>query len=58
MLLNSLTKDKIPDLPKLKAYTDNNFNLVAQTVQFLFDRAENIVGKGQNDGYQHFLLFP
>ena len=21
-------------------------------------RVENIVGKGENDGYQHFLLFP
>ena len=24
----------------------------------VFDRVENIVGKGQNAGYQHFLLFP
>ena len=23
-----------------------------------FDRIENIVGKGENAGYQHFLLFP
>ena len=23
-----------------------------------FDRVENIVGKGENAGYQHFLLFP
>ena len=23
-----------------------------------FDRLENIVGKGENAGYQHFLLFP
>ena len=23
-----------------------------------FDRAENIVGKGENAGNQHFLLFP
>ena len=22
------------------------------------DREENIVGKGENAGYQHFLLFP
>ena len=26
--------------------------------KFVFDRVENIVGKGENDGYQHFLLFP
>ena len=24
----------------------------------LLDRVENIVGKGENAGYQHFLLFP
>ena len=24
----------------------------------VFDRVENIVGKGENSGYQHFLLFP
>ena len=25
---------------------------------FAFDRVENIVGKGENAAYQHFLLFP
>ena len=24
----------------------------------VFDRVENIVGKGENAGNQHFLLFP
>ena len=24
----------------------------------LFDRVENTVGKGENAGYQYFLLFP
>ena len=24
----------------------------------VFDRVENIVGEGENAGYQHFLLFP
>ena len=24
----------------------------------VFDRVENIVGKEENAGYQHFLLFP
>ena len=24
----------------------------------VFDNVENIVGKGENAGYQHFLLFP
>ena len=25
---------------------------------YVFDRVENIVGKGESTGYQHFLLFP
>ena len=25
---------------------------------FFFDRLENTVGKGENAGYQQFLLFP
>ena len=25
---------------------------------FICDMVENIVGKGENAGYQHFLLFP
>ena len=25
---------------------------------FVFDRVENTMGKGENAGYQHFLLFP
>ena len=25
---------------------------------YVFDREENIVGKGENPGYQYFLLFP
>ena len=31
---------------------------VAKMMIYHFDRAENIVGKGENAGYQHFLLFP
>ena len=27
-------------------------------VNYICDRVENIVGKGGNAGYQHFLLFP
>ena len=27
-------------------------------MQFIFDRVENIVGKGENAGYKHFLLNP
>ena len=27
-------------------------------MKFVSDREENIVGKGENAGYQHFLIFP
>ena len=29
-----------------------------KTAKFVFDGVENIVGKGENTGYQHYLLFP
>ena len=44
------------DLSELRAFVDNNFN-VAQMEWFFFDKIENMVGKGENAGYQHFLLF-
>ena len=31
---------------------------VALEIRFIFDRVENIAGKGENSCYQHFLLFP
>ena len=31
---------------------------VAKMMIFVFDRFENIVGKGENAEYQHFLVFP
>ena len=54
--LNSLANDKILNRPKLKAFADDNLN-VAKMMISLYDRVENIVGKGENAGYQHFLLF-
>ena len=41
----------------MKAFADNNLN-VYQKLKFALGRVENIVGKGENAGYQHFLLFP
>ena len=55
--VNSLPNDKILDVPKLKAFADDKTN-VAQMMIYVFDRVKNIVGKGENAGYQHFLLFP
>ena len=53
---NPFPEDRILPFSKLKLFADNNF-IVAQTVQFFCDRVENIVGKGENAGCPHFLLF-
>ena len=42
---------------KLKAFADDKLN-VARMLISLLHRMENTVGKGENAGYQHFLLFP
>ena len=57
MCNNSLPNDKILDLFKLKAFVDDTSN-VYQKLKFALGRVENNVGKGENAGYQHFLLFP
>ena len=41
----------------LKAFADDKFSIAKMKISF-FDRVENIVGKGENAGYQHFLHFP
>ena len=48
---------KILDWSKLKAFADDKIK-VLEMMMFLFNRVENIVGKGENAGYQHFFLFP
>ena len=42
-------------MSKLKAFADNKLN-VAKVVVSVFDKEENTVRKGENAGYQHFLL--
>ena len=56
-MFNPLPKDKILELTKLKAFADDKSN-VAKIANPLIDRVENTVGKGENDGNQHFHLFP
>ena len=51
---NPLLNDKFLDQTKFNAFAYD----VAKLVISVFDKAENIVGKGENAGYQHFLLFP
>ena len=57
LTLNPLPDDKFLGLPKLKAFADDKLN-VTQNVKVVFHRIENVVGKEENAGYQHFLLFP
>ena len=57
LFFNSLPNNKILDQSNFKAFADNILNVV-QIMICISDRVESIVGKGENAGYQHFLLFP
>ena len=54
---NSLPNDKILDWSKLKAIADDKTKALNMIILVL-DTVENILGKAENAGYQHFLLFP
>ena len=54
--LNSFIKQQIFDPSKLKALADDKVYWT-EKFKLLLRRAENIVGKGGNAVYQHFLLF-
>ena len=54
---NSLPNDKILNWSKLKAFADVKI-YVTEELKFVLGRIDKIVGKGENAGYQHFLLFP
>ena len=56
-LINSLPNGNVLDWTKVKVFADDKLNY-ATIINSVFDRIENIVGKGENAGYQHFLLFP
>ena len=56
-IFNPLPNNKILDQSKLKAFAYDKMN-VAKIMFYVFDRAENIVGKGENAGYQPFFHFP
>ena len=57
LYVNSLPNDKTLKRSKLKGFEDDKIN-VTQKSKFVLGREENIVGKGENAGYQHFHLFP
>ena len=54
---NSFPNDKLLDSSKLKAFADDKIK-VTEILKFVLGRVENIVGKGENAGSQHFLRFP
>ena len=56
-ITTSSPDEKILDVTKLKAIADDKLIIAKMTIS-LFDRVENTVRKGENAGYQHFLLFP
>ena len=56
LIFSPLPDEKILGLPKLKTFEDDKLNVTEDT-EVVFHRIENIVGKEQNAGYQHFLLF-
>ena len=45
------------DRSKFRAFADDKINVI-QKLKFVLRREENIMGKGENAGNQHFLLFP
>ena len=53
--VNSLPNYKVLDSSKLKAFAKDN---VIEKLKFVLGRVKNFVGKGENVGYQYFLLFP
>ena len=57
MLINSLSTDNFLNLSKLKAFGVDKIN-VTEKLKFLCARIKIIVGKGENAGNQHFLVFP
>ena len=56
-LIKPFPNNKILDRSKLKALADDKIKVLKMII-FVLDRVENIVGKGENAGYKHFLLFP
>ena len=51
IFFSPLPNDKILDQSKLKAAADNITNAI-QKLEFVLGRVKNIVGKGENAGYQ------
>ena len=57
IVFNSLPDDKFSDWSKLKAFADDKIN-VTEKLKFVLGQIENIVGKGENAGYEQISPFP
>ena len=57
IIINTLSKYTILAFSKLIAFADDKFD-VTQNIKFIFHKIQNIVGKGENAGYQDSLIFP
>ena len=55
-IVNPLPNEKFLDMTKLKAFADDKLNVAKMTIS-LSDRNANTVGKEENAGLHHFLLF-
>ena len=55
--MNFLPQNKVAHISNLKPFAKNKLD-VAQVIEFVFERIENLVAKGENAGYHHFILFP
>ena len=69
--INSFPNDNFFGLEGIQSFCDNKLNVakimisaflksrnVTEKLKTVLGRVENIVRKGENAGYQHFLLFP
>ena len=54
--INSSQKHKMLALTEMKAFADDKFSIAKMMVS-VFGKVENTVRKGENAGYQHFLLY-
>ena len=55
--VNCSLKDKVLVQSKFNTFADETTNITKMMILVL-GTVENIVGKGENAGYQHFLFFP
>ena len=53
-----LTNDKILDMSQLKAFADNNSNVLPLKLKLVLGKVEKILGRAENSGLQAFSSFP